>query len=112
MAKKQNISYQDIGLSLEVFKLHEVSPSGMGYETLKAFGKNNADIRRYREGKGILSSFDGLFCYKHTVVTKLASTLEKLKTSPQVIKVVPKIIAMSDGKTINGQLLSRLYICQ
>jgi len=53
MAKKQNISYQDIELSLEAFKLHEVSPSEIGYEILKAFGKNNADIRRYREGKGI-----------------------------------------------------------
>ena len=105
MAKKQNISYQDIELALEVFKLRDVSPSEVGYEILKAFGKSDADIRRYREGKGILASFDGLlikglFCYKHTVATKLTSTLEELKFNPQVIKAAPKIIAVSDGKTI------------
>lgn len=36
---------------------------------LKAFGKSDADIRRYRNGKGVVSSFDrllikGLFGFK------------------------------------------------
>ena len=105
MAKKQNISYQDVELSLEIFKLRDVSASEVGYEILKAFGKSDADIRRYRESKGILSSFDGLlikslFCYKDAVATKLTSTLEELKFNPKVIKAAPKIIAVSDGKTI------------
>lgn len=49
MAKKQNISYQNIGASLEVFKNKQVPTSEVGYEILKAFGKSEADIRRYRD---------------------------------------------------------------
>ena len=50
MAKKQNLSYQDIEASLEVFKDRQVPASEVGYCILKAFGKSDADIRRYREG--------------------------------------------------------------
>lgn len=56
MAKKQNLSYQDIETSLEVLKERRIHSSEVGYVILKAFGKkSDADIRRYREGKGILS---------------------------------------------------------
>lgn len=105
MAKKLNLSYQGIEQSLEIFKLQPVSSTEIGYEILKAFGKSEADIRRYREGKGVLASFDGLlikglFCYKSVSSTGLTQTLERLKFDLQVIKAAPKIIAVSDGTTI------------
>ena len=58
MARKLNLSYQDIEASLEVFKNKQVVASEVGYEILKAFGKSEAEIRRYREGKGILSTYN------------------------------------------------------
>ena len=77
----------------------------MGYEILKAFGKSDKDVSRYKEGKGILKSFNGLlvkglFCYRDVDAAWLTETLEQLKTDEQVRKAAPKIIAVSDGKTI------------
>ena len=46
MAKKQNLSYQDIETSLEIFKEQSVLASDVGFTLLKAFGKSDADIRR------------------------------------------------------------------
>ena len=105
MAKKQNLSYREIETSLEVFKSSTINPEDIGYEILKAFGKSDADIRRYREGKGVLTTFGGLlikglFCYKPSKTTDMTSELENLKTDRQVIKAAPKIIAISDGKTL------------
>ncbi len=60
MAKKQSLSYQDIEASLEVFKNTRIPAQEVGYTILKAFGKSDADIRRYRNGKGVVSSFDRL----------------------------------------------------
>ncbi|HRN16027.1 MAG TPA: N-6 DNA methylase, partial [Xylanibacter oryzae] len=105
MAKKQNLSYQDIETSLEVLKERRIHSSEVGYVILKAFGKSDADIRRYREGKGILSTYKGLlikglFGYKPVTSTELTSTLESMKLDPKVIKAAPKIIAVSDGETI------------
>ena len=78
----------------------------VGYEILKAFGKGEADIRRYRDGKGVLARYDGLlikglFGYKSvSTTTSLTATLEEMKQDPQVIKAAPKIVAVSDGETI------------
>ncbi len=44
MAKKQNLSYQDIETSLEVLKERRIHSSEVGYVILKAFGKSDADI--------------------------------------------------------------------
>lgn len=105
MAKKQNLSYQDIEKSLTVFRDRCVAADEVGYEILKAFGKSDADIRRYRDGKGVLARYDGLlikglFGYKAATSTALTATLEEMKLDPQVIKAAPKIVAVSDGKTI------------
>lgn len=102
MAKKQNISYQDIEASLEIFKERHVSSSEVGYCVLRAFGKSDADIRRYREGKGVLTTYNGLlikglFCYKAASTTAMTATLESMKRDPQVFKAAPKVIAVSDG---------------
>lgn len=105
MAKKQNLSYQDIEASLEVFKDRQVLASEVGYCILKAFGKSDADIRRYREGKGVLTSYDGLLIkgllgYKSAATTQMTSVLESMKSDMQVTKAAPKIIAVSDGVSI------------
>lgn len=106
MAKKQNLSYQDIESALTVFKEKDVVAGEIGYEILKAFGKGEADIRRYRDGKGVLARYDGLlikglFGYKSvSTTTSLTATLEEMKQDPQVVKAAPKIVAVSDGETI------------
>ena len=58
-----------------------------------------------KEGKGVLKTFDGLlikglFCYQPVSMFGLTSQLEQLKTNMQIIKAAPKIIAVSDGKSI------------
>lgn len=42
----------------------------------------------------------GLFCFKSTTTLHLSEELESLKADNQVLKALPKIIAVSDGKTI------------
>ena len=77
----------------------------IAYWLLYSFGKSERDIERYKEGKGVLKTFDGLlikglFCYRAVRTTQLTDQLERLKADPQVIKAAPKIIAVSDGKTL------------
>lgn len=105
MAKKLQLSYKDIESRLEVFKTHDVSILEIGYEILKAFGKSERDVERYKEGKGVLKTFDGLlikglFCYVAVDTLHLTEKLESLKQDAQVVKAAPKIIAVSDGKTL------------
>ena len=124
MAKKVSLSYHDIEDALRVFKEQAILPEEVGYNLLKGFGKTDADIRRYKDGKGVLKSqrdllVKGLICYQHTTATRLTSLLEEIKQDPQVIKAMPKIVCVSDGTTIlaydmrEGETyenpLSRLY---
>lgn len=104
MAKKLQLSYKEIESRLESFKTKVVPASEVGYEILKAFGKSEKDVSRYKEGKGILKTFDGLlikglFCYQAVDTLHLTTRLEALKTDAQVKKAAPKIIAVSDGET-------------
>ena len=105
MAKKLQLSYKEIESRLESFKTKVVPVSEVGYEILKAFGKSEKDVSRYKEGKGILKTFDGLlikglFCYQAVDTLHLTTRLEALKTDAQVKKAAPKIIAVSDGETL------------
>lgn len=105
MAKKLQLSYKEIESRLESFKTKVVSASEVGYEILKAFGKSEKDVSRYKDGKGILKTFDGLlikglFCYQAVDTLHLTTRLEALKTDAQVKKAAPKIIAVSDGETL------------
>lgn len=105
MAKKAQLSHKDIEKRLKIFTETIVPVDEIGYQLLYSFGKSEADIRRYKEGKGILKSFDGLlikglFCYRPTTSMLLMQTLEQLKDNVQVIKASPNIIAVSDGETI------------
>ena len=105
MAKKQQLGYKEIEASLALWKTKTIEPAEVGYSILAAFGKNEREITRFKEGKGILKTFDGLlikgeFCYRPSDTTTLNSTLETLKQDERVLKAQPKIICTSDGETV------------
>ena len=105
MAKKLQLGYREIEQRLADSFSQGVNPSEVGYQLLYSFGKNERDIERYKEGKGVLKNFDGLlikglFCYQPVSMFGLTTQLEQLKTNPQILKAAPKIIAVSDGKSI------------
>ena len=77
----------------------------MGYDLLLAFGKSEADIRRYKDGKGVLKSpydllIKGLLAYHHAPTSQLTEKLEEMKQNAQVLKASPKIVCVSDGETL------------
>ena len=105
MAKKIQLGYKEIEDRLQSLKRTSLPADSIGYQLLYAFGKSEKDIQRYREGKGVLKTFDGLlikglFCYRGTTATRLQSELEHLKRDVQVVKAAPKIVAVSDGQTL------------
>lgn len=105
MAKKTKLGYKEIEERLLLLNNKSLFADEIGYQLLYAFGKSERDIQRYKEGKGVLKTFDGLlikglFCYRGTATARLTSELELLKRDVQVLKAAPKIIAVSDGKTL------------
>ena len=105
MAKKIQLGYKEIEDRLQSLKHTSLPADSIGYQLLYAFGKSEKDIQRYREGKGVLKTFDGLlikglFCYRGTTATRLTEELERLKRDVQVVKAAPKIVAVSDGQTL------------
>ena len=63
MAKKLQLGYREIEARLSLTP--SPSPKGEGsmeiaYWLLYSFGKSERDIERYKEGKGILKTFDRL----------------------------------------------------
>ena len=105
MAKKLQLGYREIEQRLVDSFSNSVNPAEVGCQLLYSFGKSERDIERYKEGKGVLKTFDGLlikglFCYQPVSMFGLTSQLEALKSNQQIIKAAPKIIAVSDGKTI------------
>lgn len=106
MAKKLQLGYREIEQRLaDSFSINGVNSAEVGYKLLYSFGKSERDIERYKEGKGVLKTFDGLlikglFCYRASSTMQLTNVLELLKQDQQVLKAAPKIIAVSDGKSI------------
>lgn len=105
MAKKNQLSYKEIEEKLKYLKDNAIISDEVGYYILLSFGKSDWDIQRYKDGKGILKTFDGLlikglFCYKPATAHTLISQLDSLKHDSQVIKAAPKIVAVSDGERI------------
>ncbi len=124
MAKKVQLSYKEIEERLRILKDNTVDKNELGHQLLYAFGKPESELKRYREGKGVIKTFDGLLvkgllCYKASTTLSFANLLEELKQDTQVQKAAPKIIAVSDGTTIRAydlrqhetfeQQVSRLY---
>ncbi len=105
MAKKLQLGYREIEQRLADAFGGAVNPDEVGYQLLYSFGKSERDIERYKEGKGILKTFDGLlikglFCYQKANMFGITEQLELLKSNAGVLKAAPKIIAVSDGKTL------------
>ena len=105
MAKKMQLGYREIEQRLADAFGGAVNPDEVGYQLLYSFGKSERDIERYKEGKGILKTFDGLlikglFCYQKANMLGITEQLEQLKSNAGVLKAAPKIIAVSDGKTL------------
>ena len=106
MAKKLQLGYREIEQRLaDSFSINGVNSAEVGYKLLYSFGKSERDIERYKEGKGVLKTFDGLlikglFCYRASSTMQLTNVLERLKQDQQILKAAPKIIAVSDGKSI------------
>lgn len=105
MAKKQQLGYREIEERLMVFCDYDIPADEVGYELLYSFGKSERDIERYKEGKGILRTFDGvlikgLLCYREAKTKYMTDCLERMKCDPMVIKAAPKIVAVSNGKSI------------
>ncbi|MBQ7571045.1 MAG: class I SAM-dependent DNA methyltransferase [Bacteroidaceae bacterium] len=105
MAKKLQLGYREIEARLAERFSNGVRASEVGYHLLYSFGKSERDIQRYREGKGVLKTFDGLLvkgllCFRAVPTLRLTSELERLKRDPLVAKAAPKIIAVSDGRTL------------
>ena len=98
------ISYQQTELELQAFKTG-FSPADIPYILLKAFGKTDADIRRYKSGKGIVVKFDGLLikgviAYRPCSTIEMDDTLNAMKTDASIAKAAPRILAVSDGQRI------------
>lgn len=99
-----SISYQQTEDILVKFK-GDFDRNDIPYIILKAFGKHDADVRRWKEGKGIISSYDGLLikglmAYKSCSSMQMDTVLESMKKDPVVKKAAVKIIAVSDGQRI------------
>ena len=107
MAKKIQLSYKEIEDRLRVLKEKSFAPEEIGFRLLYAFGKGEREIERMKEGRGIITTFNGLlikkeFCYKAASTLELVSVLEDLKRNNNVKKAEPKVIAVCDGKTIRA----------
>ena len=107
MAKKTQLTYKEIEDRLRCLKDSNVSKDEIGYKILYGFGKSERELDRYREGKGVIKTFDGLlikglFCYRSSSTLRFADDLDDLKRDHQVLKAAPKIIAVSDGITIRA----------
>ena len=105
MAKKTQLGYREIEERLMAFRDYVIPADEVGYELLYSFGKSERDIERYKEGKGILKTFDGLLikgllCFCEVPTRRMTAELELLKNDSQVLKAAPKILAVSDGKSI------------
>ena len=104
MAKKTQLGYKEIEQRLSA--LHQtVDASVVGYLLLLAFGKSEREIGRYIEGKGVVARFDGLLikgllAYRPSDTLHLRDALEALKQDLTVQRAAPKIVAVSEGRTL------------
>ena len=100
-----SISYQQTEQELQAFKAPDFLPADVPFILLKAFGKSDADVRRYRAGKGVVARYDGLLikgllAYRPALTHLMDETLNAMKRDATVQKAAPRILAVSDGKRI------------
>lgn len=105
MAKKTQLGYQEIEKRLRIFKEQAIAPDDVPYRLLYCFGKTDADIRRWQEGKGVVKSYDGLLiknliAYRTSSAVAMTADMEQMKSDPRVLAAKPKIAMVSNGQTI------------
>lgn len=105
MAKKTQLGYQEIEQRLKCFKDNTVAADDVPFRLLYSFGKTDADIRRWREGKGVVKSYDGLLiknliAYRTSTAKDMTAELEQMKADTRVLAAKPKIAMVSDGETM------------
>lgn len=105
MAKKTQLGYQEIESRLKYFKDNAVAADDVPFRLLYCFGKTDAEIRRWQEGKGVVKAYDGLLikniiAYRTSTSIAMTADLEQMKTDPKVLAAKPKIMIVSDGHTI------------
>lgn len=105
MAKKTQLGYQEIEKRLRIFKEQTIAPDDVPYRLLYCFGKTDADIRRWQEGKGVVKSYDGLLiknliAYRTSSAVAMTADLEQMKSDPRVLAAKPKIAMVSDGEAV------------
>lgn len=105
MAKKTQIGYQEIESRLKCFKDNAVAADDVPYRLLYCFGKTDAEIRRWQEGKGVVKAYNGLLiknliAYRTSTSMAMTADLEQMKTDPKVLAAKPKIVIVSDGQAI------------
>ena len=98
------ISYKEIEQKLQKLK-ENTDLNEIGYLILSAFGTSNTYIRRYKSGKGNLSRDEGILikkslAYRAAPTLQLTQTLEVMKNDEYTARQKPRILAVSDGKTI------------
>jgi hypothetical protein len=99
-------TYVQIGLGLEAFR--EAYPiEEIPFMLMGAIGASATILKRYKEGKGTVASFDGLLI-KNILAYRLVRTkdmnvqLEEIKRDKLVLKNKPAILAVSDGDVIKA----------
>lgn len=105
MAKKTQLGYQEIEQRLKCFKDNTVAADDVPFRLLYSFGKTDADIRRWQEGKGVVKSYDGLLiknliAYRTSTAKDMTAELEQMKADARVLAAKPKIAMVSDGETM------------
>ena len=98
------ISYKEIEQKLQKLK-DNTDLNEIGYLILSAFGTSDTYIRRYKSGKGNLSRDEGILikkslAYRAAPTLQLTQTLEVMKNDEYTARQKPRILAVSDGKTI------------
>lgn len=121
-----SLTYQQTEEKLRHFQTDIYSADDVPYMILEAFGKHEAEVRRYRAGKGVVASFRGGLLIKNLLAFQscdewlLDTTLDAMKHNDMVRKAAPKILMVSDGERILAydmrehetydQPLKKLYI--
>lgn len=121
-----SLTYQQTEEKLKRFQTDIYSADDVPYMILEAFGKHEAEVRRYRAGKGVVASFRGGLLIKNLLAFQscdewlLDTTLDAMKHNDMVRKAAPKILMVSDGERILAydmrehetydQPLKKLYI--
>lgn len=98
------LTYQQIEQKLRCFCNDRFTAEDVPYLILEAFGKHEAETRRYRQGKGVVASFQSGLLIKNLLAYRVAgnrmldTVLGEMKSDDMVRKATPKILMVSDGE--------------